>query len=76
MERRATLPAAGSDKGVPFGQFGHRIDHRTYVEFDETLRSFERKAMKHVDRGIRRQRPDSACLGEIGDKERFATCLR
>ena len=38
MQRRAALPVARGDECVPFGKFGHRVDHRPRVEFDEGLR--------------------------------------
>jgi hypothetical protein len=70
--RRAALPVAGGDEGVPLGKLGHAVDDRPSIELDEGRRSFRRAAIEHIDRGVARASPHAPRFRKIGDEECLA----
>ena len=72
VERRAALPFAGSDKGVPFRQLRDAVDDRPRIDLDERRRGVGREAVEHIDRGLARAGAHAARLGDIGHEKRLA----
>ncbi len=76
MKCRAAPPTACHAERVPLQILHDAVDHRAGVDLGVSPGGARHDAVEHVDRrALRHDRPDAACLGEMGDEKGGAAGL-